>query len=214
MDCNELVKRVRLVVNEAADDSDVSLLSADTRSLDDTITGLLPQAVLFVQMNKGTGRVNTKSIVPTVLNVVADVSGGGRIVLPDDFVKLVTLQLDGWMRPVTQLYPSDSREAMWQMNEHTRAGYCKPVCVESVAANGNRCALLFPFHHGVDKPACFVYEARFNATEGLEGYDDAMADAVVFECASLLYTVFERFDIANSLLAQALVACGGQMGKK
>ena len=35
MESNELLKKVKLVINEVADDSDVSLLSVDTRQLDD-----------------------------------------------------------------------------------------------------------------------------------------------------------------------------------
>ncbi len=53
MECAELLRKVRIVINEAVDDNDVSLLSVDTRSLDDSILELLPRAVLFVQSNKG-----------------------------------------------------------------------------------------------------------------------------------------------------------------
>ena len=41
----ELVKRVRVLVNEVGDDVSVSLLSDDARSFDKSIEALLPQAV-------------------------------------------------------------------------------------------------------------------------------------------------------------------------
>ncbi|MBQ5752198.1 MAG: hypothetical protein IIV89_05055, partial [Bacteroidaceae bacterium] len=77
------MKKVRLLVNESDDSSDVSLLSPDTRSLDDSIKELLPQAVAFVQRNKSSAcrRVNTVSI-STVQLVEKDDSGGGRMLLP------------------------------------------------------------------------------------------------------------------------------------
>ena len=114
MDCSELIKKVRLVINEAADDNDVSLLSVDTRQLDDTIRDLLPRAVLFIQKNKGaaSGRVNARNVAPAGICVAPDASGGGLLLLPDDFVSLVSLQLKGWQSPAHHLYAHDSREAM------------------------------------------------------------------------------------------------------
>lgn len=217
MESAELLKRVRIVINEAANDSNVSLLSVDTRRLDDSIMELLPRAVKFIQKNKSTegGRVNTRSVTPSGLNVMANAIGGGQLLLPADFVQLVSLQLNGWQSPVCRLHAHDSREAAWQRNEYTRAGCCRPVCIESFTPGGERCALLFPLpaNEGA-KVNHFIYEAAFNAADGLDGYDDGMVDAVVYACASLLYTMFERYDAANAMLSQALAACGGQIGKK
>lgn len=216
MDCSELIKKVKLVINEAGDDGDVSLLSADTRSLDDTIAELLPRAVTFIQKNKGSGggRVNTKAAAPSALTITADGEGGGTLLLPADFVALVSLQLAGWYTPVHHLYAHDSREAAWQRNEYTRAGCHRPVCVETFMSAGERCAQLFPLPSGnAGMPVHFVYETAFNVADGLQGYDEWMVDAVVYQCASMLYTVFERYDAANSMLALALAACGSQAGK-
>lgn len=213
MESNELLKKVRLVINEAADDSDVSLLSVDTRQLDDCIMELLPSAVSFIQKNKGAaaGRVNTRTLEPNDMEVKTDESGGGMLLLPYDFVGLVSLQLSGWQSPAHHLHAHDSREAAWQRNEYTRAGSCRPVCVEAFTPAGERCAMLFPLPDGdAVKPLHFVYEAAFNAAYGLNGYDDGMVDAVVYECASLLYRMFERYDAANAMLSQALAACGVQ----
>ncbi len=214
MDCDELVKKVRLVINEAENDDDVSLLSVDTRMLDDSIVELLPRAVSFIQKNKGagSGRVNTKALIPSALNIAIDDSGAGQLLLPDDFAGLVSLQLDGWHSPVFEVFPHNSREAVWQWNNHTRAGCCRPACVEGFTSGGDRCVLLFPRPEDA-KVKHFIYEAAFNAADGLNGYDDGMVDAVVYKCASLLYTMFERYDAANAMLALALAACNGQVSK-
>ena len=45
----DLVKKVRCLVNEAESDAEVSLITDDRRSLDDTVIALLPQAVALVQ---------------------------------------------------------------------------------------------------------------------------------------------------------------------
>ena len=216
IDCDELVRRVRVVINEATDDGDVSLLSVDTRSLDDTILELLPQAVTFMQKNKGNGVgcVNSKSAKLSTLNIVPT-SGGGIMALPDDFEELVSLKLEKWQTPVHVIHAHDSREVAWQQNEYTRAGYCRPVCIETFTPGGIRCLLLYPFAQGdSSNPESFLYEACFNKGDGLNCQNNAIADAVVYKCASLLYTVFERYDAANSMLALALAACGGQVGKR
>jgi hypothetical protein len=86
--------------------------------------------------------------------------------------------------------------------------------VETFTSAGERCAQLFPLPSGnAGMPVHFVYETAFNAADGLQGYDEWMVDAVVYQCASMLYTVFERYDAANSMLALALAACGSQAGK-
>lgn len=215
IDCEELVRRVRVVINEAEDDNNVSLLSVDTRSLDDTIIELLPQAVAFIQKNKGNGIgcVNAKSAKTSTLSVVPN-TGGGILALPDDFVELVSLKLAKWQSPVHTVHAHDSREAAWQRNEYTRAGYCRPVCIEMFTPGGVRCLLMCPFAQDEPStPEYFIYEACFNESDGLNCQNNAIADSVVYKCASLLYTVFERYDAANSMLALALNACGGQFGK-
>lgn len=217
MKSDELLHKVRLVINEVADDGDVSLLSVDTRSLNDSIMELLPRAVLFIQKNKGAdaGRVNTREVTPATIAIVADGTGGGELPLPDDFVGLVSVQLNGWQSPVHSLHSHNSREAQWQQNEYTRAGCCRPVCIEAFSSGGGRSALLFPLPDGEGaKLKHLVYEAAFDATDGLKGYDTWMVDAVVYECASLLYTMFERYDAANAMLSLALAVCGGQTGNK
>ena len=213
MDCNELVKQVRVVVNEAENDDDVSLLSVDTRSLDENIKSLLPKAVSFVQKNKvvASKRVNVKSVIPATLTPQVDSSGGAYIAFPNDFAALYAIKLDGWDVPVDTLIPLGAREAMRQYSKYTRAGCCKPVCVESVRPLGNGGMLLFPLPGG-ENPVLtlFLYEAVFNPADGLYGADEDMVTAIVYECAALLYTMFERYDAANSCHALAIAACGAK----
>jgi hypothetical protein len=56
----------------------------------------------------------------------------------------------------------------------------------------------------------FLYEAVFNPADGLYGADADMVTAIVYECAALLYTMFERYDAANSCHALAMAACGAK----
>lgn len=205
----ELVSRVRCLLNEAEPDEQLSLLSEDTRSIDKHILALLPQAVAITQRNKGYGAgcVNARN---AALQAVEDGNGGVKLSLPADFVSLVSLQLSGWNSPCVSLSPQGSAEAAAQKSEFTRAGVFRPVAIEGVDEQGSRIALLYPLP-GDDAPSLehFVYEAEFNAADGLRACSGQMADAVVYNCAALLYNVFERPDAANTFLSLAMALCGG-----
>ena len=210
MTSDELVKMVRQVINETDDDAGVSLLTPDRLSFDENILVLLPRAVAFVQQCKpAASRVNVKSLPGSSVTVVASGDGTGCVVLPDDFVAPVSVSLVGWKRPCTRFYARDSHRALLQQNRTAAAGNCRPVCIDDINASGVRCVRLSPVP--VEETAVvdkFVYEAVFNPDEGLGLYDAAMVDAVVYECAALLYTMFERHDTANSYHSLALARCG------
>jgi hypothetical protein len=213
----ELVKRVRRLLNEAEEDAHLSLLSEDTRSIDEHIMRLLPQAVAFVQKNKAPGCGNVNARAADSASALLDDRGDGCAVLalPDDFAHLVSLQLKGWKRPCRLMLGSDSGEAVVRSNGYVPAGVHRPLCVEGVAGDGSRIAILSPLPDG-GRPQleCFVYEAVFDADRGLEGCDATLADAVVYYCAALLYSVFERQDQANAFLSLATLLCNGKVGER
>ncbi len=205
---DELVRRVRRLINESEEDTQLSLLSVDTRSINPLIKGLLPQAVAFVQKNKaaGVGCVNVRSLAPDEAEIVSRDSGCGTLLLPADFVELVSLQLVGWQRPCVTLYSQNSPEALAQGNVYTRAGEFRPVCVDGVSATGERTVWLYPAGDN-SLLKHFVYEADFDIDDGLVGCESVLADAVAYYCVALLYSVFERQDVANTFISMATALC-------
>lgn len=208
---DELVRRVRRLVNEAEDDASLSLISEDTRSIDAHIMRLLPQAVALAQRNKGNGVgcVNPRGVDAQDAVIADNGDGGGVLALPADYVSLVSLQLEGWRRPCGELLPATSGEALAQAGRYTRAGVCRPVAVEGVSAGGERVALLYPSPVGATLRH-LVYEATFDSTQGLAGGTAVLEDAVAYYCAALLYSVFERGDMAASLMSVATALCNGK----
>ena len=97
---DELRLKVRQIINEMHDDSAVTLLSDDTRSIDEHIAALLPDAVLWIQRNKGWGSLNPKDATDAEVKDNGD--GTGEITLPEDFVKLIALRMEGWQRPCSR----------------------------------------------------------------------------------------------------------------
>lgn len=211
----QLKEKVRYLLNEPSDDADVTMLAVDTRKIDDYIEALLPEAVLFVQMNgRGCG-VNPKSVNISEKEITAAGDGSGFLPLPVDFVSLITLQMDGWHRACNILYPMDSPMALAQSNRHTRGRCSKPVCVEECTSDGKRVIHCFSLPSNVTPNVNkFVYEARYIPNEGLSGNDEALLDAVAYQCAALIYNIFERRDNANSLLAIAAALCNSDKTDK
>lgn len=209
---DELVRRVRRLLNEAEEDTSLSLLIEETRNIDGHVLGLLPQAVALVQKNKasGYGNVNPRTVDVETSGLVDCGNGCASLPLPDDFAALVSVQLKGWRRPCRRLLSQESGEAVALSNGYVRAGVCRPLCMEGVTDDGSRVALLSPLSSD-DAPRLehFVYEAEFDASEGLVGCSDVLADAVAYYCAALLYSVFERQDQANAFLSLATLLCNG-----
>lgn len=203
-----LVKKVRRLVNEAESDADVSLMTDCNRSLDDIVRELLPQAVALVQNNSAGGYVNVKALPQADRKLVSSSDGCPSVALPSDFARLVSLQLNSWKRPCLQISSSDSSDAVNVLNGSSFAGVFRPLCVEGVTEQGKRVVKVFP-SKSTDVPMHFVYEAQYNAGEGLVQCDENMADAVAYACTALLYNVFEKHDAAKSFMSYAMALCGG-----
>lgn len=210
----DFIKKVRCLINEAESDVSFSNIAGDPCSFDDTIAELLPQAVAAVQNIKPAGkRVNTRCMQVADAVVVDNGDGTGYMVLPDDFVSLSQLQMSGWERACSTMYAADSIEAAWQGNSNTRAGCSRPVCVSGVTPDGKRAVMLYPFPEG-ETLTKFLYEAAYNRDYGLDGYDESMAEAVAYMCASLLYKVFERYDASANASSAAVLLCGSSTIEK
>ena len=205
---NELIKKVRCLINEAEEDVEISVLTDKKRSFNDIIKELLPQAVSLVQQHKGPkgGFVNVKCLTSLTGLIVDNGNGGGTMNLPADFVEMVFCRLTTWKRPCVTLYPARSPQADRQYNEAIRSGDLKPVCIEGVSTSGSRCIEFYPYTAGT-KVKEFFYEAVFDIDEGLNRSDKSMADAVAYFCVSLLYNMFERYDAAKSFMSFAISLC-------
>ena len=203
----ELIKKVRCLINEAEDDSGVSLITDDTRSIDDTIMGLMPQAVSIVQKQRNGRYVNVKSLKPGDIALGETPEGFKVLALPGDFTDLVSVRLASWKTSCIGISSPDCVELYCKLGKISLPLSFTPVCVMDVAADGAKVLKLFPCNDD-DTAVHFVYEAEFNASEGLELCDERMADAVAYVCAALLYNVFERYDAAKSFMSFAAALCG------
>lgn len=204
-----LVDKVLVLVNEINPQLPLFEVGEYPRSIKDTISELMSDAVFFVQQNKSYGMLNAGVYNPEPSHVTDNGDGTGSIVLPDDFVSLVKLQMEGWERPCVVTYPSLSPVAVAQHNINTRAGVSKPVCVEDVDSKGRPVLVYYSLPDGsLPVVKVFVYEKEFNPQEGLStSFNNPLLWAVVYQCAGLLYNVFERRESASAFMALAQSWC-------
>ena len=203
----ELIKKVRSLINEADDSSAVSLITDDILSFDDVIKELLPQAVAIVQKQSKGKFVNVKNMLPANVTFREFTDGGISMVLPADFANLVSIRLKSWTAPCVEVLLPGSPVVRCKFGDAVASVSSRPVCVEDLLGNGVRVLKLFPAC-STDKLHHFIYEAQFNVAEGLNRCDSRMVDAVSYVCVALLYNVFERYDAAKSFMSFASVLCG------
>lgn len=203
-----LVDKVRTLLNEVRGEGGVSLITDDTLLLDTYITELLPEAVLFIQMNRGRGVVNGKNFADCNVSVTND--GKGVIVLPEDYVRLVSLKLDTWKKPCSATAEVNSPTDCAQHNKYMQAGVYSPVCVEVSTDEG---VLLDVYPVDADTAPVveyLIYETRYDGSKGLATRNEYLIQAVAYQCAGLVCNVFEKYEAANSFLGLAAALCNNK----
>jgi len=132
---NDLVGEVRVALDENRTES--SYLSADTDNmeLDEIISSKLLDAVRSVEENCPVWMLEGETM-STTLSSNAD--GSGTLSLPDDFLRLVALQLTEWDAPVFAVEPMGTQKALMQENKWTRGNPKRPVLVFGKSNMGTR----------------------------------------------------------------------------
>ena len=107
----------------------------------------------------------------------------GSLSLPGDYLRLHTLLMEDWTRPVHKVVREGDAEYALQFSEWTRGTKQKPVAVESnyrlyyYSVDGGTV-------HNVER---FLYIPRF---DGTQVYDDQAAEAIALHCARKVCEVF------------------------
>lgn len=203
-----LVDKVRTLLNEVRGESGVSLITDDTLLLDRYISELLPEAILFIQMNRKKGVLNGKNFADCKVSEISE--GKGVIVLPEDYVRLVSLKLDVWKKPCFTVSEPGSPTDNAQHNKYMQAGKYSPVCVEVPTTEGAQLNV-YPVTTNTEPTVEYlIYESRYDSSKGLATTNESLIQAVAYQCAGLVCNVFEKYDAANSFLSLAAALCNNK----
>jgi hypothetical protein len=115
----------------------------------------------------------------------------GTIVLPDDFLRIVSLKMSDWEQPVTELAIQGDELAKMQSNKHLRGSVAKPVGVLNKTNAGYQINYYSSSTHDVEE---FLYIKRDDA-ENIA--DSQLVDAMVWVCAGKTLGVLGEANLAN-----------------
>lgn len=200
----EIVSKVKAIMNEIGEEENLSLLSEDTVKIEEYIKSAIPDAVSVVQLNSPVRCVNKKVVQGKT--GTADTEGRCTVELPDDYVSLIAIKLSQWRRACIVAFSMNSEEYKRQCNSYTKAGINKPVCVLGYNATGTKELWLYSVPKGAEFTVdLFAYEARYNSADGIDlESNDPLAIAVCYMTASLVYSYFENKQTSDEMKSIAI----------
>lgn len=199
----EIIIKIKAILNEIGEEENLSLLSEDTVQIEEYIKATLPDAVNLVQMNSPIRCVNKKS-GPENNDITPNENGLCTIPVPDDFVSLIAVKLASWKRSCIVAFGINSEEYKRQCNPFTVAGSYKPMCILGYDNAGNRVLELYS-SKSKTSIEMFVYEAKYSSGNGIDiDINDPIAQSICFMAASLVYSIFENKEMAQEMKTLAV----------
>lgn len=124
------------------------------------------------------------SFTPSNSGLIDNGNGSGSVLLPDNFVRLVSFRMEGWQRDATHLYTVDDPIYRKQSNLYLRGGVANPVTVLS----GHRLE-----YYSLPKNVKHVVEkAEFLIDIPVDLLDDLLIDPLTWLTASKVLDVLHE----------------------
>lgn len=135
----------------------------------------------------------TSFVIETAPTVVPSVDGTGYIELNSDFLRLHTLKMSDWDRPVHVAIMPSHPEYSLQFNKYTRGTANKPVVVYTGVTPATETPKLY--YYSITSPTPVVdmlyYVPKFSETDD---YGDDIAEAIALNTAKKVMEVFGNAD--------------------
>ncbi len=132
--------------------------------------------------------------------------GSGRVVLPDDTLRMLRFEMKGWRRPVTRFIDNRHPTAEKQLNPYARGGTEKPVAVVSGDEQG-RIVLdyysLPPYMHRHEVKSAVYLPLPQEQENGYDLYP-LLGDSACYLCAALVFDILGQSDKAEIMRKQLL----------
>lgn len=179
------------------------------------IKGILPEAGKRVLINCPANYLDPVKSTATAVQE-ADVKTG-YIVLPDNFLRFISLKMTEWLRPVTRLTPIESEEYLMQKNQYVRGGIAKPkaAIMHRAITTGTppdeittqkRVLEYYSVNssHAID----WLYYIQETAPEDIQ---INLRDALTWMAAGMVLQITERVDLAKIAFEQEQM-CYNKLG--
>lgn len=206
MERQELINRVKTRIDEvsAAGDVIIDVGVENTKPYDSIIDELLDESALEVLLKAPIYRLPVYTTTPTCAFTLDPLVG--EIVVPDDFLRLVSFQFQEWQQPVTNLAMEGDEIAQRQANKYLRGGIAKPIGVLKKTSAGLRIVyysrspevVWVPDSNGLQSLVHSSPTFNYIKKDTAESIDDAqMTDAMVWICAGKTLGVLNQASLQN-----------------
>ena len=141
--------------------------------------------------------------------------GTGYVLIPEDFYKLSSFKIKGWQVTIETLIDNNDPLAKIQANEYTMGNVCRPVCVRNKISIKERqvddtiavptdviqyYSLPKGYKHELEEALYIPAEKPLSDETKLT---EKLYVPLAYLCASMLFEIFEKPDIAKTLEGQA-----------
>ena len=193
----ELIKKVALKMDEisSSDDVIVPVSSGDNNPLYTQINNLLNESVNDALMKAPIYRILNQVLTLSSSNMtIKSILGGKRktavFTIPENFIRLVSINDDAFQRPVVELSIEGDDIAKRQHNKFLVAGNAKPVAVLGRGSLGLRQITCYSYGE-LDTPSpSLLYIKRYDNdsdTTAETDLDEYMTDLVSWVCAGKVF---------------------------
>lgn len=201
----DLVREARIAIDRNANSTPLaSLGDVDTLTVDEIIRSKVEDAARLVEENAAhelldAGKPFAASV--TWENNVAGY-GAGRVMLPDDFMRLVTFRMSDWYRPVTEAITEEHPIYSMQSSRYAgvRGNPQRPVVAIVHGTAGKE----LEFYACSAGPGVRVDKARYlplpKVVDGEIDLCPKLQRAVVYRMASMACAIVGASDLAAMLL--------------
>jgi hypothetical protein len=197
---DQIVGKVREKLDEIAEnESEMIGTEEDNANLNTVIKSCVPEAYRFISLNAHPNMLEGKQCTSETLSVGSDFVG--RIGLPDDFLRLISVRLSSWVSSCSAMITEDSPEYRMQSNKWVSGNKFRPVAA-LVHTQSGRQLELYKASSSTDSLKSFIYIPSLSNSATEVELSDQTADAFIYYVAGLTLTTF-REDIAVSMFSIA-----------
>lgn len=196
MERSALINKVKTRIDEVSASGDVivDVGVENTKPFDSIIDELLDESALEILLKAPFYRLPVYKVTNLTAKKDTNDDRIGSITLPNDFIRLVSFKMKGWLQPVLSFALPGDAVAIKQSNKYIRGGVAKPVAVlykDDTSMYINYYSVASASDHEVTE---FNYIKRLTA-DGIT--DDQLVDAMCWICAGKTLGVLGEKSLAE-----------------
>lgn len=196
---DQVVKKVRAKYDEMELNESEMINNEDDSNLSAVIKDSISDAYRFVMMSADSSMLEGKQL--TGVNLTVDDNMVGRVALPSDFLRGVTVRLSSWQSSPSDIITEDTPQYRMQSDKYACGTYQEPVAALVHTATG-RTMELYKAKTKDDTVKSFVYVPSWDEGSSNVQIPDQLANAFIYYVAALTATSF-REDVANDFFKVA-----------